>query len=36
MIYAHLQPDNAARTVAALMGYYPLASTGTKTGTSTI
>lgn len=42
MIYAHLQPDNAAQTVAALMKYYSPAQadtnskTGTKTGTSTL
>jgi integrase len=29
MVYSHLQPDNAARTVAALMSYYP-SDSGTK------
>ena len=30
MVYSHLQPDNAARAVAAMMSYYPEPRTGTE------
>ena len=34
MVYSHLQPDNAARAIAAMMSYYPNRKLTPKTDTS--